>query len=187
MLRALPAECTWSIRRRVRTLFLSNSYHRRGTHVYSLSLQITLRAPIACCALVCHLLAQAGPPKPAGNPLCQEVDILGHLLPSVRPSHPFNALILSKDWRDPQTKNNKEKPTLWNEYYKYYFILFTYFAVRLELKALHLLGKHSTTWAIQTSPFCFWCFSDRVLCFCSACPWSVTLLLCLSSNWDYRH
>jgi hypothetical protein len=63
------------------------------------------------------------------------------------------------------------------------YIIFSFFAVLgLELKASHLLGRHSTTWAIRPAFFYIGYFQDRVLR--TICPgWLGTLIFLISASW----
>jgi hypothetical protein len=48
--------------------------------------------------------------------------------------------------------------------------------MELELRALLLLGRFSTTYATLPALFCFSYFSGRVLCFCPGLAWTTILL-----------
>jgi hypothetical protein len=64
-------------------------------------------------------------------------------------------------------------------------LFFFFCGMEFELTALHLLGRHSTTWVTLTALFCVGCVQDRVLwTICLGWLWTVTLLI--STSWVAR-
>jgi hypothetical protein len=63
--------------------------------------------------------------------------------------------------------------------------LFFFAVLEFELRALHLLGRCSTTWAHSSSPYFVEYFWDRVLwTICSGLLW--TMILLISASWVAR-
>jgi hypothetical protein len=85
-------------------------------------------------------------------------------------------------WEDTNMDHSIENLKVFVHVYLCYFFAVLWF----ELRALHLLGRYSTTWTMPPTLFALVFFTYGHMCLPGACLELWSSYWCLPSSWDYR-